>query len=310
MGGASVGHARVGDAARLRVPRRALLRALGRRQHRAGDDADGGRSSAVWGTDKTGHWTLGVLISVAAGAATGLLHAFFSVTLRATRSSAVARRSTSSRSGSPGTCSFASTESAERLPRASRRCPTARSTSSTTFRPTASAASSAMPSRTRTTSSGRRWRWSSSPWVAVFKTPAGLRLRSVGEHPRAADTVGINVYLTRYAAVTLSGCAGGGGGRVSRARLRELVRAQHDSRTRDSSSSLPSSSGAGSRLAHLSHAFCSGSSSALATSLQEYSLSVSTLFEALPYVLTLVAVAGVIGRSIPPAAIGRPYVKQ
>jgi ABC-type uncharacterized transport system permease subunit len=53
-----------------------------------------------------------------------------------------------------------------------------------------------------------------------------------------------------------------------------------------------------------------GFSSALATSLQEYSLSVSTLFEALPYVLTLVAVAGVIGRSIPPAAIGRPYVKQ
>jgi simple sugar transport system permease protein len=53
-----------------------------------------------------------------------------------------------------------------------------------------------------------------------------------------------------------------------------------------------------------------GFSSALATSLQEYSLSVSTLFEALPYVLTLVAVAGVIGRSIPPAAVGRPYTKQ
>ena len=53
-----------------------------------------------------------------------------------------------------------------------------------------------------------------------------------------------------------------------------------------------------------------GFSSALAKSLQEYSLSVSVLFEALPYVLTLVAVAGVIGRSIPPAAVGRPYVKQ
>jgi general nucleoside transport system permease protein len=53
-----------------------------------------------------------------------------------------------------------------------------------------------------------------------------------------------------------------------------------------------------------------GFSSALAKSLQEYSLSVSTLFEALPYVLTIVAVAGVIGRSTPPASIGRPYVKQ
>ena len=43
---------------------------------------------------------------------------------------------------------------------------------------------------------------------------------------------------------------------------------------------------------------------------EEYSTSVATLFQALPYVLTLVAVAGVIGRSIPPAADGRPYVKQ
>ena len=53
-----------------------------------------------------------------------------------------------------------------------------------------------------------------------------------------------------------------------------------------------------------------GFSSALAVNLQAYSTSVSTLFTALPYVLTLVAVAGVIGRSIPPAAVGRPYVKQ
>jgi simple sugar transport system permease protein len=41
-----------------------------------------------------------------------------------------------------------------------------------------------------------------------------------------------------------------------------------------------------------------------------YSQSGSVLFQALPYVLTLIAVAGVIGRSIPPAAVGRPYVKQ
>jgi simple sugar transport system permease protein len=53
-----------------------------------------------------------------------------------------------------------------------------------------------------------------------------------------------------------------------------------------------------------------GFSSALSDFLQEYSTSVSVLFEALPYVLTLIAVAGVIGRSIPPAAIGKPYVKQ
>jgi simple sugar transport system permease protein len=53
-----------------------------------------------------------------------------------------------------------------------------------------------------------------------------------------------------------------------------------------------------------------GFSSAIARSLGEYSTSASTLFEALPYVLTIIAVAGVIGRSIPPAAVGRPYEKQ
>ena len=54
-----------------------------------------------------------------------------------------------------------------------------------------------------------------------------------------------------------------------------------------------------------------GFSSALAIRLPDaYGPSAGTLFSALPYVLTLIAVAGVIGRSIPPAAVGRPYKKQ
>ena len=53
-----------------------------------------------------------------------------------------------------------------------------------------------------------------------------------------------------------------------------------------------------------------GLSTAIAFRLPVYSETAATLFQALPYVITLIAVAGVIGRSTPPAAVGRPYVKQ
>ncbi len=146
-------------------------------------------------------------------------------------------------------------------------------------------------------------------WVVVFKTPIGLRIRSVGEHPRAADTVGINVYAVRYGAVTVSGMlAALGGAYLSLG----FVNSFDDNMTAGRGFIALAALIFGNWRPFGAAVACLlfGFSSALSDFLQEYSTSVSTLFEALPYVLTLVAVAGVIGKSIPPAAVGRPYTKQ
>ena len=147
-------------------------------------------------------------------------------------------------------------------------------------------------------------------YVVLFKTPIGLRIRACGEHPRAADTVGINVYGVRYGCVVLSGILaslggvylsdGFGGG--------TFINNMTDGRGFIALAAMIFGNWrpAGAFAAALLFGF----SSAVALRLQVYSPSAATLFNVLPYVLTLIAVAGVIGRSVPPAADGRPYKKQ
>ena len=79
-----------------------------------------------------------------------------------------------------------------------------------------------------------------------------------------------------------------------------------------SSPSPRSSSATGGRSARSAPRSCSASRAPLRSRPAAYVERAvdAVLFQALPYVLTLIAVAGVIGRSIPPAAVGRPYVKQ
>jgi general nucleoside transport system permease protein len=145
--------------------------------------------------------------------------------------------------------------------------------------------------------------------VYLYRTPGGLRLRSVGEKPRAADSVGIPVLRTRYLAVTASGClAGLGGVYLSLA----LVHSFNQGMTagRGFIALAVVIFGAWRPFGALAGACLFGFSSAVAQRLPAFSESLAVLCQALPYVLVLVVVAGLIGRSRPPAAIGVPYVKE
>ncbi|MES1248951.1 MAG: ABC transporter permease [Actinomycetota bacterium] len=148
-------------------------------------------------------------------------------------------------------------------------------------------------------------------YLFVFRTPWGLRLRSVGEHPRAADTVGIDVFKVRYAAVTFSGMLSAmGGAFLSIGFVHSFNQNMTEGRGFIALAALIF--GKWRPGGAFAAALLFGFSSALAQRLggiQNWA-SYAVLFEALPYVLTLVAVAGVIGRSIPPAADGQPYQKQ
>jgi simple sugar transport system permease protein len=147
-------------------------------------------------------------------------------------------------------------------------------------------------------------------WFGMYRTRWGLRMRAVGEHPQAADTVGINVARTRYMNVLIAGAIAGMGGAfytlVSVPRFNPEMTA-----------------GAGfialaavifgkwdpikATLAALLFGF--------ATNLQGV-LSVigspvpSQFMLMLPYIVTIFAVAGLVGRSRPPAADGVPYIKS
>ena len=144
---------------------------------------------------------------------------------------------------------------------------------------------------------------------ALFRTRWGLRLRALGEHPRAADTVGINVLRGRWIAVLISGLmAGLAGANLALEQVGGFTENMTNGRGFIALAAMIFGRwipGAG-YLASLMFGFAD----ALQIKLQIFSNVIkipSQFFLMLPYVLTVVVLAGVVGRAVAPAADGKPY---
>ncbi len=254
---------------------------------------------AALGADQTGSWVLGLLIGIASGGVLGLLHAVFCVSLRAdqivtgTALNFIALGLT----GYLYIDTYGDLGTPDNLPQI----------------PDVTLPIASAPFFGDALASQNLMVWLGllsvlAVFVVVFKTGLGLRLRAVGENPRAAETVGISVYRTRYCAVICSGAlAAAGGAFLSIGFVNSFTQNMSAGRGFIALAALIFGRWRPGGL--LAATLLFGVSSALAQRLPAFNASTATLLQALPYVLTLIAVAGVVGRSVPPAADGVPYKK-
>jgi general nucleoside transport system permease protein len=142
---------------------------------------------------------------------------------------------------------------------------------------------------------------------ALFRTRWGLRLRSVGEKPRAADTVGINVNRTRWRAVLLGGAVAGlGGSWFTLDSVGAFSREMSGGRGFIALAAMLV--GRYSPAGAFGAALLFGFATAFADALQILATGVpGSLLRTAPYVVTIFVVAGLVGRLRPPAADGQPY---
>ena len=146
--------------------------------------------------------------------------------------------------------------------------------------------------------------------VALFTTRWGLRLRSVGEHPKAADTLGINVFKTRYMAVLLGGAMAGFAGAYftlgSVGRFDEMMTAG-----RGFIGLAAMIFGNWTPIGSFGAGLLFGFADTLGSKLTILGSAIPPEFMAmLPYLVTMVVLAGVVGRGHVPAADGVPYEKE
>jgi simple sugar transport system permease protein len=151
----------------------------------------------------------------------------------------------------------------------------------------------------------------------IFFTPWGLRMRACGEHPRAADTVGVYVNRMRYISVILAGLIAGVGGAYFSL---GVVGTFEDGMTRGQGFVALAAMifGNWNPVGGFLAALLFGFANALQVKMQIIEPVLPFINQPIPpeflqmapYILTIIVVAGVVGRAIPPAAEGKPYEKQ
>jgi simple sugar transport system permease protein len=162
--------------------------------------------------------------------------------------------------------------------------------------------------------------------IMLFRSRWGLRTRAIGEHPKAADTVGINVIQLRYRNVLLGGIfAGLAGAYLTLEATGSFQNNMTAGRGFIALAALifgrwtPIGAFGGALLFMGSQALGvairlappAGDLGAWLASIQQsYPSLYNNFFTGLPYLLTIIVLAGVVGRSIPPAAVGKPYEKE
>lgn len=147
-------------------------------------------------------------------------------------------------------------------------------------------------------------------WFVFYKTKVGLRIRAVGEHPKAADTLGINVYRIRYGCVIISGMLAGLGGAsmsigVASNFFPTLISGQGFIALAAMIFGKWKPHGA------LGACLIFGGAQAMVIYLGGTDIAVSNdILSMIPYVLTLVILMGFVGKSVAPAADGEAYLKE